>query len=157
MDTALLLRCSQGSQGARRTREGALKLSLRGGSEALRQTEGRKQLYAGSWRGEKKVGFVVFANFHSVNALTRSKFAVPVCHRSSGVGKGSVQLAPAGWYRLALEPLGGGEATAKSKRKRRISLGREEVRAGRTILGREKYSSESWSHESKEGANCEEL
>ena len=80
--------------------------------------------------GGKKVGFVVFPNFHSVNALTRSKFAVPVCHRSSGVGKGSVQLAPSGWYRLALEPLGEGEATAKSRKKRRISLGREEVRAG---------------------------
>lgn len=79
--------------------------------------------------GEKKVGFVVFANFHSVNALTRSDFTVPVCHHSSGVGKGSIQLAPEGWFRLALEPLGEGEATSKSRRKRRISLGREEVRA----------------------------
>ena len=127
MDTALLLRCSRGSQGARRTGEGALKLSLRGGSEALREEESSYMLALG---GGKKVGFVVFANFHSVNALTRSNFTVPVCHRSSGVGKGSIQLAPAGWFRLAPEPLGEGEATAKSRRKRRISPGREEIRAG---------------------------
>lgn len=98
--------------------------------EAQRPCGRKKAVICWLLAGEKKVGFVVFANFHSVNALTRSNFTVPVCHRSSGVGKGSIQLAPAGWFRLAPEPLGEGEATAKSRRKRRISPGREEVRAG---------------------------
>lgn len=66
-------------------------------------------------RGETKVGFVVFANIHSVNALTRSNFKVPVCHHSSGVGKEYIQSAPARWFRLALGPVGEGATAAQSE------------------------------------------
>jgi len=49
-----------------------------------------------------------------------------------------IQLAPARWFRLALEPLGEGETTTKSRRKRRVSLGREGVRAGEDVPGERK-------------------
>ena len=98
-------------------------------------------LALGKKQTNRKVGFVVFANFHSVNTLTRSDFKVPACHHSSGIEKGCVQSAPACWFKLALEPLGEREASTESRRKRRISLGREGVGAGDDIPGGEKSKS----------------